>query len=564
MKHLEEIVKKSIKKIFKIEPSEEISLEEVTDKNLGDLTFPCFNQAKILKKTAQEIAQILAKEIKPDKYIEKAEAKRGYLNFFLRKEKIFKQVCQEKYDFKVSKKEKIVLEFSSPNTNKPLHLGHLRNTILGESIANLLKKIGHRVIKINLINDRGIHICQAMLMYQKSRIRNQKLKKIKGDHLVGRYYTLFTKEVQKDPHLLKEAQELLQKWEKKDQKTMVLWKKLTNQVLEGFKETYQRLGISFDKWYFESKIYRKGQKLILDALKRGICYKRKDGAVEIDLGRDLGRKVLLRPDGTSVYITQDIALAKIKFNQYRPSRSIYLTGHEQEYHFRVLFEILKRFGFAWAKKCEHFWHGMVLLPEGKMKSREGRMVEADELMDKMLSKVKNQKSKIKKSSKSKGCEKIAQAALKFYLLKFSPRQEIKFSPEESLALEGATGVYVMYAYVRICSILDKFKKMKYDTKYKNLKTDFLCLDKPEEWGIGKLLLLYPRFIQKAALNYNPAYLAEYLLRLASTFNKFYEKYSILSAETPQLTKARSELVDAVGRVLREGMELLGIEVVEEM
>jgi arginyl-tRNA synthetase len=617
--HLNKVIKQVLK--TNLRDGCPIELSEVPDPKLGDLAFPCFRIVNSYKFTTNiykskkrrsvtEVAKELATQIKPDKYIEKVEAVGPYLNFFLRKERIFKEICRLPLaaNFEVMKAKKIILEFSQPNTNKPLHLGHLRNTILGNSIANLLKAVGNKVIKVNLINNRGIHICKSTLMYQKKlKVKSQKLKikkDKKGDHLVGEYYSLFNREVQKNPKLLEEAQEMLRKWEAGDKKILALGKKMNKWALDGFKETYKRLDIKFDKWYFESKIYKKGRKIILDALKKGRCYRRKDGAVEIDLGchestflpsllaspgsptlrlaspktsvPGLGKKVLLRSDGTSVYVTQDIALAKLKFDQYKPDKSIYLTGHEQEYHFKVLFKILERFGFPWVKKCKHLWHGMVFLPEGKMKSREGKVVEADELMDEMKelakneilernkfqipnSKFKIQNSKNKEKELETRSEKIAQTALKFYLLNFSPEQEINFKPEESLSFEGATGIYVMYAYVRIQSILRNSK-----FQIPNFKSQIPNLGNPEEWEIGKLLLWFPQIIQKTALNYNPGNLAEHLLKIAGAFNKFYEKHSVLFAETSELTKARLVLIAAIAQALKKGMELLGIKVVDRM
>ena len=619
LNHLIRIIKETLKHSFDIEDFERIdfSLKEVLDPKLGDLAFSCFevfNSYKFTtnsyelekKKSAIEIAESLAGKIKPDEYIEKVEAVGPYLNFFLRKEKVFEEVCrfgvrslgrkkkeitsQIFYLDKIWKlrRKKIVLEFSQPNTNKPLHLGHLRNTILGNSIANLLKSTGNKVIRANLINDRGIHICKSMLAYesgirnQESRIRNQEsdIKAIKGDHLVGEYYTMFNKMVKDRPELLDEAQEMLRKWEAGDKKILALANKMNKWALTGFKETYKRLGIKFDKWYYESKIYKKGRKIILDALKERKCYKRKDGAVEVELGDNLSKKVLLRLDGTSVYITQDIALAKLKFDQYKPNKSIYLTGHEQEYHFKVLFKILQCFGFPWAEKCKHLWHGMVFLPKGKMKSREGKVVEADRLMDEMRELAKKE---ILKRSRSSWVaqepllldlsEKIAQAALKFYLLKFNPKQEINFKPKESLSFKEATGIYVMYAYVRIQSIINKFQitnhKFQVNSKFKiqnskPKKINFSCLYEPEEWEIGKLLLWFPEIVKKSALNYNPSYLTEHLLKLAGAFNKFYEKHSVLSAKSNDLIRTRLVLITATAQALKKGMELLGIEVKEKM
>ncbi len=569
------IIKRSLKKNFGLKNFKGIdfSLTEVPNPKMGDLAFPCFLVAKFLNSRSKkdispvEIANTLANTIIiPNKYFKKTRAIGPYLNFFLQREKFFEIICQDDYRLKTKiRKKKIMLEFSSPNTNKPLHLGHLRNIVLGMSIANLLEVIGFKVIKANLINDRGIHICKSMLAYQcwKRRERFED-KRLKGDHLVGKYYTMFEERAKVNPYLIEEAQEMLRKWEKGDKKVLALWKKMNSLALKGFEETYKRLSISFDKWYFESKIYKLGRKIILNALKKKKCYRRLDGAIEIDLGQGK-KKVLIRPDGTSVYITQDIGLAKFKFDQYKLDKSIYLTGQEQEYHFQILFKILKRIGFSWAKKCEHLSHGMVFLPEGRMKSREGKVVEADELLDKMermaQEEIIKRQEKISFDKKPEDrTKKIALSALKFYLLKFNPKQAINFNPKESLSLEAATGPYINYAYVRIQSILRKSRAPLINKK----KSPFSMLGNFEEWELAKILFRFSKIVEKSALSYNPSYLAEHLLKLATAFNKFYEKHSVLSAKTLELSEARLILVQVVATILKKGMELLKIEMTEKM
>jgi arginyl-tRNA synthetase len=584
--YIQNQIKKAILKKFGIKIKQEIIIEQPPDAKMGDFCFSCFLLANETKKSPKEIAEILAQEIKSDKIVREIKNIGPYLNFFIQRKEFFKNICSAILKQKQKKararciaslfKSQILIEFSSPNTNKPLHLGHFRSSILGMSLANLLEEIDYKVIKINLINDRGIHICKAMLAYQKwGENKTPESEKIKGDHFVGNFYTLFDKEVKKEQEVkkmekitetnfYKEASEMLKKWEQGDEEVMKLWKKMNQWALDGLKKTYQRIGIKFNKWYFESQTYKIGREIILKALKKGICYQRKDGAIEIDLTQyGLDKKVLLRSNGTSVYVTQDIGVAKLKFDQFKFNQSIILTGVEQIYHFQVLFKILELLNFKWAKKCVHLIHEMINLPEGKMKSREGKVVDSDNLLDEMEKMAQEEIQKRDQNISSKElkqrAKKISLAAIKFHLLKVNPKQAIYFDPRKSLSFEGATGPYLQYTYARIQSIL---RKIQHEIIYN--ATDFSCLKEEEEWELGKRIFEFFNITKRAAQDYNPAILSEYLLKLASSFNKFYHQYSILKAKSKEIQTARLALIQSVAIVLKKGLNLLGIEEIEKM
>jgi len=548
------------------------SLEPTPNSEMGDFGFPCFPLAKIVKKSPQEIAEILAQEIRADEIVEKTKAVGGYLNVFLKKdyfsEKVLKEILKEQDNFGRNKKggkKKILIDFSSPNTNKPQHLGHLRNNILGESISNILENQGFKIIKTNLISDRGIHICKSMLAYQKwGKGETPKSSGLKGDYLVGKYYVLFSEKSKENPKLLEEVQELLRKWEAGDKETINLWQKMNNWVYQGFKETYKKLGITFDRWDYESKNYKSGKKIVLDALKKGKCYKRQDGAVEIDLTKyNLDKKVLIRSDGTTIYIIPDIGVAKLRYKEEKFDQCLYVTGFEQEYHFKVLFKILELFGFKWVDKLFHIPYGLVSLPSGKMKSREGKVVETDELIIEVEELAKKEILKreleLPQAELKKRTDKIALASLKFFFLKFTSKQEICFDPQKEVSFEGDTGPYIQYAYARIESILRKSALKNQPSKIRafNLQTD-------EEWALIKLLFQYPQILEQSSLNYNPAGVCLYLLQLASLFNKFYQKTPVLKAEKEEIKKARLILIQSIAIVLKNGLNILGIETLEKM
>jgi len=542
---------------------------------MGDLCLSCFKIGHELKKSPSEVAQkmekLLGAKIPLIDIISRVKSAGPYLNIFLEKnlwfELVLEEILKKNKNFGENKdyeRKNFLIEYSAPNTNKPQHLGHLRNNFLGWTIANLFTFSKAKVSMVNLVNDRGVHICQSMLAYQKwGENKTPETENKKPDHFVGDYYVLFHKKAKDNPDLLIHAQEMLKKWEQGDAQTIALWQKMNKWAIEGFKKTYEKIGVDFDYWLFESDIYDFGKKIVQKALKKGLCYKRDDGAIEIDLTNDgLGKKVLLRPDGTSVYITQDIGLAKLKQERFNPDKSIYVVASEQDYYFKVLFRILEIFGFDWVKNCYHLSYNLVFLPEGKMKSRQGQTADADAIITEMENLAKgeiiNRNSNISPQEVSQRAEKIALSALKFFLLKYNPQQEIHFDPKQSLSFEGDSGPYLLYVYARIQSILEKAEKKK-----KEEKINYNLLNKKEEIEILKLLFEFPKIIKKSTDNYNPSYLAHYLLALGKRFNEFYHQHPVLKAEKGT-KQARLALISAVAEVIKKGLNLLGIEVLKEM
>jgi arginyl-tRNA synthetase len=580
-----EIKQNLIKTIKKAEPNIpanfNFEFEIPPEPKMGDLSFACFELAKIFKKEPADLAALLAKKIEPGLLVIKAKNIGPYLNFFLNKKLWFEivigEILEKKENFGLTnygQGKTVLIEYSAPNTNKPLHLGHLRNTFLGASVANLLASLGFKVVRANLINDRGIHITKSMLAYQKwGEGKTPESEKIKGDHFVGKYYVLFEQKAKENQTLIDEAQALLRKWESGDSETIALWQKMNQWAMNGFKETYKKIGVDFDKWYFESYIYQLGKEVVLKALKKHLCYKRQDGAIEIDLDKyGLGKKVLLRPDGTSVYITQDIGLAKLKYHDFKPVKSIYVVAAEQDLHFKILFKILELFGFPWAKNCYHLSYGLIFLPEGKMKSREGTVVDADDIIAQMESLAKSEilarNPNLPPIEVSERARLIGLAALKFHLLKFTPLQTINFDPNKSISFEGATGPYLQYTYARIQSIIKKFQEslLNQDSAQPENSTvvDYSTLKTTEEINLLKKLFFYQNIILKAGFSYNPACLANYLLELTQLFNTFYHQHQVIRAGEQSLALARLKLSQAVAQVIKNGLEILGIKVLEEM
>lgn len=542
-------------------------LEIPPDPNFGDISFPCFILSKSLKKTPEMLAKELKERIKLPRgsLIKEIKASGPYLNFFFDEGKFAKATIEKilkekkKYGYRKRKNKAIVIEFPSPNTNKPLHLGHLRNMALGESLSRMLESQGYDVFRVNLNNDRGIHICKSMLAYKKWGNNRQPDKK--GDHFVGDFYVIFEQKSKEDPNLQKEARKMLNKWERGDKEIRELWKKMNAWALKGFEQTYNRFGVKFDKTYFESEMYEKGKEIILNGLKNGIFHKGRDGAVFIDLGKDLGKKILLRADGTSVYITQDIYLAKLKYDEYKYEKSIYVVANEQDYHFKVLFKILEILGYEFAKKCYHLSYGMVYLPEGRMKSREGTVVDADSLINEMVEMAEKEiksRNKLTEKESKELAEKIALASIKYFLLKFSPHKDFVFRPKESLSFEGNTGPYIQYSLVRANKILWKGKTSM--RKHVDINYPF---SKPEEKNLIKKLSQFPEIIKKGAENYAPNILAEYSFQLASLFSLFYEKCPVIQAKD-EIRKARLLLLKAYSYVISSCLHLMGIEEVGRM
>jgi arginyl-tRNA synthetase len=459
---------------------------------------------------------------------------------------------------------KIMVEFSSPNTNKPLHLGHLRNDILGESISRILAASGAEVRKVCIINDRGIHICKSMLAYkEQGQDKTPESEGIKSDHFVGKYYVAYNTMAQNDKDAEGRAQELLRQWEAGDEATVELWKTMNSWTINGMKATYKRTGISFDQYYFESETYLKGRDEILRGLEKGIFYKAEDGAVMVDLEAEkLDKKVLLRSDGTSIYITQDIGLAIYRNRDWPFDRLVYVVGSEQQYHFKVLFAILDKLGFPWAKNLYHLSYGMVNLPEGKMKSREGTVVDADDLIDSLrdmaLEEIREKEREEAVGDPAETAEKIALGALHYYLLSVSPAKDMLFDPKESLAFNGNTGPYLQYMGARISSMLRKV------TDTIPAQVNYALLVSDPEWELIKALAEYDGAVAAAAAEMDPSLLGTYLYSLSRAFSRFYHDCPILQADTKDLAAARIQLCRGVLRVLKDAFGLICIPFLETM
>ena len=480
----------------------------------------------------------------------------------------------------------IMVEFSSPNTNKPLHLGHIRNNLLGDSVSRLLKASGNNVIKTTLVNDRGIHICKSMLAWQKvGNGATPESSGKKGDHLVGDMYVAFNdiynkevddlvaggmdkEEAKKEAPCLKEAHEMLQKWEAGDKDVRDLWARMNKWVLDGFDESYKALGISFDKVYYESQTYLLGKSLVQKGLDMGVFVREPDGSVWCDLTADgLDRKLLLRSDGTSVYITQDLGTAERRFAEYSLDSHVYVVGDEQNYHFKVLKLILGKLGFSWADNIFHLSYGMVELPEGKMKSREGTVVDADDLMQKMYEEAKETSEESGKlvdlndKEKEKLFRMIGLGALKYFIIKVDPKKTMLFNPKESIDFNGNTGPFIQYTHARIRSILRKASEKGIEYSVTTLPTVEMSA---KEIRLVKLLNLFPSKVAEGAAAYSPAVIANYAYDLAKEFNQYYHETPILKEEDASMLQARLVLIDTISAVLRRAMGILGIELPERM
>ncbi|MFP4403317.1 MAG: arginine--tRNA ligase [Candidatus Woesearchaeota archaeon] len=526
----------------------------------GDFSFPCFSLSKKLKKSPIEIAKELATKLDKGKYIKKIEPFNAYINFFINDCEIVKFVLNEKnYNKSLNiENKKIMIEYSSPNTNKPLHLGHLRNILLGSCISKLRKKINDEVIESSLINDRGVHICKSMLMYLKYGENKEPTKK--PDHYVGDFYVMFNNELQKNPNLEKEAQDLLVKWENNDPKIIEVWKKMNNWAISGFNETYEKLNVSFDKFYYESKIYKEGKNIIKEAFNNGILVK-EDGAIVADLEKyNLGKKVLLRKDETTLYMTQDIYLAKLKFDEYNLDESLYVVASEQNNHFNQLFKILELLNFDSVKKCNHLSYGMVYLPEGKMKSREGTVVDADNIIDEVINlaktEIKNRYDDLDEQEINERSKKIGLCALKFFLLKIDPIKDMTYNPKESISFDGETGPYIQYTYARLSNIVNK-ANYKLD---ENINYDLFSYN---EILLIKRLSNFQTVILQSSLNYKPSILCRYLLDLSQELNEYYHNTPILKSDY-DLKNARLLLIEFSRKVIKDSLELLGIDVLDRM
>ncbi|QQG39149.1 MAG: arginine--tRNA ligase [Candidatus Woesearchaeota archaeon] len=555
----EELIK-ILKKVIKEEFSGFIEIPP--DKNLGDFALPCFFLAKKLKKSPHQIAQELKDKIKLNEAFEKIESVGPYLNFFVNKKYFVKEVLSEilkkkdKYGAQKQRK-KVMVESPGPNTNKPLHLGHVRNILLAKGYCGTMRFLGNKVTQVDIINDRGIHIMKSILAYKKFG-KNEK-PKIKGDHFVGKYYILYNKKLKENPSLEKEAKELLRKWEQDDKETIKIWKLMNSWALKGIRETYKKFNLKIDKTYYESETYQAGKQMVFDGCKKGLFKEDSDGSIYINLDKDLGKKVLLRNDGTSLYITQDLYVARKRFQEYKGlDLCVYVVASEQDYHFKVLFKLLELLKVKGAGKCYHLSYGLVNLPEGKLKSREGTTVDADNLLDEMINLAKREldkRVKLDKVEKEKRAKEIAISALTFFLLKQDTFKDILFDPNESISFEGDTGPYVQYTYARASSILKKAKL--------NKKINYNLLEEPIEYGLIKKLSLFGEIVLNSGNNYNPSFLVRYLIELSHTFNEFYHLCNVLKSEK-DLMVARLAIVSATKQVLSNGLKILDLKPLEEM
>jgi arginyl-tRNA synthetase len=557
--------------------SAQVIAENPPNPEMGDIGFPMFSFAKTLRKGPPQIAQMAAEKLAA----EGVEAQGPYLNVRLDRKAAAKSVLEEVLhnDSFVRpgtlKGKKIMVEFSSPNTNKPLHLGHLRNDVLGESISRILAAAGAEVRKVCIINDRGIHICKSMLAYMETgQGKTPQSENIKSDHFVGDYYVRFSKTLKAEvdelcatgiekekaealaPVMIR-AQELLRKWEKGDSETAALWKLMNDWAIDGMKQTWERTGISFDKFDFESENWTLGRDEVLKGLEKGIFYKQEDGAVAVDLTEEkLDKKILLRSDGTSIYITQDFGTAIKRRESWPFDQLIYVVGSEQQYHFKVLFTLLDKMGYPWAKNLHHLSYGMVHLPEGKMKSREGTVVDADELIDSLcemaLAEIREKERENEVSDVAMTTEKIALGALHYFLLQPSPAKDMMFDPKESLSFNGNTGPYLQYMGARISSML---RKAESKTPAVASSVDFSLLISGPEWELIKSLAAYPDAIADSAAGLDPSHLAAYLYELSKRFSRFYHDCPILNADSADLAAARLELSRAVMLVLKDAFNL---------
>ncbi|BDX39343.1 arginine--tRNA ligase [Tenuifilaceae bacterium CYCD] len=557
----------------------------------GDYTLVAFPLLKISKKspeaTCQEIGEAM---VKSNPVFQSFNVVKGFLNISLSAnywaDVLNSIIADKEFGFKQPNPadKPVVVEFSSPNTNKPLHLGHIRNNLLGFSISRILEKSGKRVIKVNLVNDRGIHICKSMIAWLRfGNDETPESTEKKGDHLVGDYYVRFDKEYKaeisslvaqgmtedeakaKAPILL-QAQDLLRKWEAKDPGTIALWSKMNGWVYSGFEKTYSSLGISFDKTYYESQTYLLGKSVVNDGLNRGIFKQKDDSSVWIDLTADgLDEKLLLRSDGTSVYITQDIGTAIQRYEEFKFDEHIYVVGNEQEYHFQVLKLIMKKLGYDWSDALYHLSYGMVQLPEGKMKSREGTVVDADDLVAEMVSTAREMSEELGKLDDIESTEAdhvsqiVGLGALKYFILKVDPKKNMTFNPKESIDFNGHTGPFIQYTHARIRSVLRKAGNIQLGNQIKSEH-----ISSAKELGLIQMINLFPETVGISAESHNPAIIANFAFELAKEYNQFYHEYQILKESNEGIRQFRLELSLQIADVIKRSMWLLGIEVPDKM
>ena len=585
-------VAKAVKELYNVEVETSSITPQTTKKEFeGNLTIVVFPWVKAARKSPEAVGTEIGEWLVANEpAVNRFNVIKGFLNIVIEPtfwNSVLNDIEKtENYGLTAATEESplVMVEYSSPNTNKPLHLGHVRNNLLGYSLSEILKACGNRVVKTNIVNDRGIHICKSMLAWKKwGEGATPESTGKKGDHLIGDFYVLFDKhykaelnelmakgmsqeEAEKASPLMLEAREMLRLWEQKDPEIRGLWEMMNEWVYAGFDETYKRMGVDFDKIYYESNTYLEGKEKVLEGLEKGIMYRKEDNSVWADLtDAGLDHKLLLRSDGTSVYMTQDIGTAKLRYQDYPIDKMIYVVGNEQNYHFQVLSLLLDRLGFKWGKDLVHFSYGMVELPEGKMKSREGTVVDADDLMDEM---VNSAREVSKELGKLDGCtakeadaisEIVGLGALKYFLLKVDPRKNMTFNPKESIDFNGNTGPFIQYTYARIRSVLRKAAEAGYSM------TDYSKVEPNEkEISLIQRLADFPAVVAEAGRTYSPALIANYVYDLVKEYNQFYHDYSIMREENEAIRSLRLCLSDCTSRVISTGMSLLGIQVPERM
>ena len=594
------LVKSAVKALYTIEVEDsQIQWQKTRPEFEGNITLVVFPFVKLARKAPAQIATEIGEwlTVNGEGLVAKFNAVQGFLNLVIADAFWIRQLraidTDANYGQQPDRHQLMMVEYSSPNTNKPLHLGHVRNNLLGYSIARIQEANGWKVVKTNIVNDRGIHICKSMLAWLKyGNGETPESSGKKGDHLIGDYYVRFDKEyktqiaelmaagkdeetAKREAPLMLEAQEMLRKWEANDPEVRALWTKMNSWVYAGFDETYKRMGVSFDKIYYESNTYLEGKSEVEKGLASGAFYRREDGSVWADLTKDgLDEKLLLRSDGTSVYMTQDIGTAKLRFQDYPIDKMVYVVGNEQEYHFKVLSILLDRIGFPFGKELVHFSYGMVELPNGKMKSREGTVVDADDLMDKMVEEAKeiskdkvNTLQGITEEEANEIARKVGLGALKYFILKVDPRKNMLFNPAESIDFNGNTGPFIQYTYARIQSVLrkaDLTPTLSQGEGASPLGGDGREVLDPKELALIQRLTDYPAIVRNAGENFSPAVICNYAYDLACDFNSFYHDLSILNEPDSDKRALRLLLAKNVAKVIQSALSLLGIEVPERM
>ncbi len=587
-------VSRAVKELYGVDtPAEQIVPQATRKEFEGNLTVVVFPWVKAARKAPDAVAAEIGDWLVDNEpAVDRYNAVKGFLNIVIEPTywcSVLEHIAaDDAYGFTAATDNSplVMVEYSSPNTNKPLHLGHVRNNLLGYSLSQILKACGNRVVKTNIVNDRGIHICKSMLAWQKwGEGATPESTGKKGDHLIGDFYVLFDKHYREEVRqlmeqglseddakaqsaLMAEAREMLRRWEQKDPEVRALWKRMNEWVYAGFDVTYKRLGVDFDKIYYESETYLEGKEKVMEGLEKGIMYRKEDGSVWADLtDAGLDNKLLLRSDGTSVYMTQDIGTAKLRFRDYPIDKMIYVVGNEQNYHFQVLSLLLDRLGFRWGKDLVHFSYGMVELPEGKMKSREGTVVDADDLMEEMVANARQVATELGKTDGMSAAEidniaeTVGMGALKYFLLKVDPRKNMMFNPKESIDFNGNTGPFIQYTYARIRSILRKAEAQGIAVPEAFSGNVNLSVKETE---LIQKMNEYEAAVRQAGIDYSPSGIANYCYELTKEFNQFYHDFSILGADTDDEKALRLLIAKNVAKTLKNGMRLLGIEMPERM